>query len=275
MLGCMTLDPSVLRPQREPMVNAPAVVLLLIAVLFAIHLLRLFLSDGANLRLVLDLGFVPARLTVALAPDRMDEILSRLSDGSHGLDADQQLALARYVLGRGDAKAWTLVTHAFLHGSWAHVIFNSLWLLAFGTPVARRLGALRFLVLFFACAVAGAAAHALTHADDIVPMIGASGGISGLMAAATRFAFRRHRPLAIMDGEAADRGPALSLAEVARDSRVLIFLAVWFGVNLLFGFASAPLGLSEAGIAWEAHVGGFLAGFLLFPLFDPISRRPI
>jgi membrane associated rhomboid family serine protease len=57
-----------------------------------------------------------------------------------------------------------------------------------------------------------------------------------------------------------------------RNGRVLLFLAVWFGLNLLFGLSSLSLGESGQSIAWEAHIGGFLAGLLLFPLFDPVAR---
>jgi membrane associated rhomboid family serine protease len=270
------LDPLSPRPRREPMLNAPLVVVATILVLFAVHALRSVLGEAIDLGLVLDFGFVPARLTLAFDPERINTIMARAAESLPGLDPEQRMAFARYVLADGETKPWTLATHALLHGSWSHVLFNSLWLLAFGTPVARRLGSARFLLLCLVCAVAGAAAHTLAHPDDITPMIGASGAISGLMAAATRFVFRRNRPLAIIGAErsGADHAPAASLAEIARDRRILIFLAVWFGTNLLFGFAAAPLGLTEATIAWEAHMGGFVAGFLLFPLFDPVPRAP-
>ncbi len=270
----MSLDPPPSRPRREPVFNAPAVVVATIAVLVVIHVVRLFLPDDINLILVLDLAFVPARLSVALDPDRMAVILTEASDTFAGLNADEKLEFARYVIGDGDAKIWTLITHALLHGSWLHLVFNSLWLLAFGSPVARRFGTGRFLAFFVICAVAGAGAHYITHADDIVPMIGASGAISGLMAAATRFAFRRNLPFAVMrtDPTVADRGPAMSVREIARDRRVMMFVLIWFGTNLLFGLASTPLGLTDGTIAWEAHVGGFIAGFLLFPWIDPVGR---
>ena len=63
--------------------------------------------------------------------------------------------------------------------------------------------------------------------------------------------------------------PAIPLSGVLRDARVLIFLAVWFGINLLFGIGSSPLTGSNEVVAWQAHIGGFLAGLLLFSWFDP------
>ena len=66
----------------------------------------------------------------------------------------------------------------------------------------------------------------------------------------------------------------MPLGRVFRDSRALPFLIMWFGLNLLFGLVSAPLGITQGPVAWDAHVGGFLAGLLLFPLFDARRASP-
>jgi membrane associated rhomboid family serine protease len=192
---------------------------------------------------------------------------------------------ARYessILGQGvypggvAADAWTFVTYALLHGSWSHLILNSVWLLAFGTPVARRFGATRFIAFFAVTAAGGALAHLAVYAGMRVPMIGASAAISGFMAAAIRFAFQRGGPLRLLgnDPYEAYRVPALPLLAVLRDPRVLIFLAVWFGLNLLFGLGSLGMDGGEQAIAWQAHIGGFVAGLLAFPLFDPVKSAP-
>jgi membrane associated rhomboid family serine protease len=68
--------------------------------------------------------------------------------------------------------------------------------------------------------------------------------------------------------------PALSLTRSLRDPRVLGFLAVWFGVNIVFGVGSIAIGSEGASVAWQAHIGGFLAGLLLFSLFDPVRAEP-
>jgi membrane associated rhomboid family serine protease len=66
--------------------------------------------------------------------------------------------------------------------------------------------------------------------------------------------------------------PALSLSNALRNPRVLGFLGVWFGVNIIFGIGSIAIGADGASVAWQAHIGGFFAGLLLFSLFDPVSR---
>ena len=108
----------------------------------------------------------------------------------------------------------------------------------------------------------------------MVPLVGASAAISAHMAGAARFAFVGPGPLIGFQGAsaAAYRRPAPPLSMALRDRRVLTFLAVWFGTNLLFGLFGGD-GLTSGAIAWEAHVGGFVAGLLFFPVFDPVPRR--
>ena len=100
-------------------------------------------------------------------------------------------------------------------------------------------------------------------------MIGASGAISGQMGAAVRFAFQRH----VLFGNPNDddsrwKQPALPLGAAFRDVRVLAFVVIWFAVNIVFGTTSMIPG-EEAPVAWQAHIGGFLVGLLLFRVFDP------
>jgi membrane associated rhomboid family serine protease len=123
-------------------------------------------------------------------------------------------------------------------------------------------------------AAAGALAHLITHEHAVAPMIGASASVSGTMAAAIRFAFVRGSFLSFNrgDAQAAAQVPALPLTRALRDRRVLGFLVVWFGINIIFGVASIAIGTDGGSVAWQAHIGGFLAGLLLFSLFDPIPR---
>jgi membrane associated rhomboid family serine protease len=172
-------------------------------------------------------------------------------------------ALAQFILADPGAKPWTAVTYAALHGSWAHLLLNGVWLAAFGTPVARRCGGFGFAMLMLAAALGGAVTYAVVHPLSSAPMIGASGAVSGLMAAAARFVFAPREA----DFAPAPAGrPTQSLGELLRNRRAALFLAIWFGTNLLFGLVATPLGVTDASIAWEAHIGGFVVGLLLFPL---------
>jgi membrane associated rhomboid family serine protease len=172
------------------------------------------------------------------------------------------------------AEIWTFVTYSLLHANLSHIGFNVLWLLPFGSALARRFGAMRFFAFMAVTAAAGALAHLLTHEHAVAPMVGASASVSGTMAAAIRFAFVQGSFLSFSRGDAdeAARVPALSLMRALRNTRVLGFLGVWFAVNIIFGVGSIAIGADGASVAWQAHIGGFFAGLVLFSLFDPIPR---
>jgi membrane associated rhomboid family serine protease len=178
--------------------------------------------------------------------------------------------------GGAGAKVWTFVTYSLLHANLSHLGFNVLWLLPFGSALARRFGRVRFYLFMAVTAAAGALAHLITHEHALAPMIGASASVSGTMAAAIRFAFVKGSFLSFSrgDADAAAKVPALSLWQALRNGRVLAFLAIWFGVNIIFGVGSIAIGMDEGqSVAWQAHIGGFFAGLLLFSLFDPVPRR--
>ena len=234
--------------QREPLFNIPPVIVALLAVLALVHGVRTeLLSDEQNIEFLFTFAFIPARY-------------------------DTSVVLGGVLPGGFGAEIWTFVTYSLIHADWTHFGVNAVWLLPFGSAVARRFGTIRFLAFFAVTAAAGAAMHLATHAGEQLPMIGASAAISGFMAAAMRFAFQRGGPLSMLrggDDDEAYRVPAIPLTGVLSDARVLIFLAVWFGINIVFGIGSLPITGSDNPVAWQAHIGGFLAGLLLFSWFDP------
>jgi membrane associated rhomboid family serine protease len=254
---------------REPILNLPGIVAAVVLALVAVHAARFHLfSEDFDFGLLLDLAVVPARWTAALDPSRADAILREAAEGFSGREALVRQALAEFILADAGAKPWTAVTYAALHGSWTHVLLNSVWLAAFGTPVARRCGGLRFALLMLAAAIGGALAHGFVHPLSSVPMIGASAAVSGLMAAAARFVFA--------SGEPGPAGwPTQGLGDLLRNRRAALFLAIWFGTNLLFGLIATPLGITDASIAWEAHIGGFVVGLLLFPVIERGRHIPV
>jgi membrane associated rhomboid family serine protease len=219
-------------PRREPVFNLPASVLAVIALCVAVHLVRVYmLSAGQDLALLIRAAFIPIRYS-----------------------------------GRFHLDVWAFTspfTYTFLHGGFAHLAVNAIWLAAFGSPLANRLGAPRFLAFFALTGVAAAfffwAIHPLTQA----PLVGASGAISGMMGAAARFAFRIDRA----SGRAAFGGDPLPFGAVLRSRTAVTFLAVWMIVNLVTGVVGFVPG-SDDQIAWEAHIGGLLAGFFGLRFFD-------
>jgi membrane associated rhomboid family serine protease len=228
------------RARREPVFTAPTVVIALIAILIIVHTIREWLPPHDDREIIILLAFIPARLT---------EIGAGLPGG----------LTAGYT---------STLSHAFLHADWLHLMVNCAWLLAFGALIARRCGPVGFLAMFAASSMAGALFFFLVNANQLVPLVGASGGISGLMGGAFRVIFSasnfgginilREHPLAI---------PRMPLQVALFDRATMTGVGLWLAVNLIFG-----LGLGEAlqsgEIAWEAHVGGFLFGFLLFRWFD-------
>ncbi|MEO8317029.1 MAG: rhomboid family intramembrane serine protease [Bradyrhizobium sp.] len=234
-------------PPREPILTLPGALTAYVVLIAVIHLRVLLPPELENWTIDV-FGFIPKRY-------------------------DSTLLDITFPGGSG-AKVWTFVTYSLLHANLSHIGFNVLWLLPFGSALARRFGALKFFVFMAVTAAAGALAHLLTHEHAIAPMIGASASVSGTMAAAMRFAFVQGSFLSFNrgDAEAAAKVPALSLAEALRNTRVLGFLAVWFGVNIIFGVGAIAIGSEGANVAWQAHIGGFLAGLVLFSLFDPVPR---
>ena len=190
-------EPRAAARRREPMFNAPAVVVVLIVVLLAIHAALSSAPDAIQDRVIRDFAFIPGRLTIAIWPERLVDLLGRVNSDPTALEEAQ--AIRELHVLSGGAKPWTLLTYAFLHGSWTHVLLNAIWLVAFGPPIARRFGSLRFLLFMAVTAVASALAQWASATMDFSPLIGASGADSGLMGAATRFMFQPGRRSALSD----------------------------------------------------------------------------
>jgi len=231
----------------EPILNIPPVVGATVAALVFVHAARAFLlSPEQDLEFLAEFAFIPARYA----------------------------ALAGVLPGGWGADIWTFVTYALIHADLVHLGVNVAWLLPFGSAIARRFGAKRFLGFLAVTSAAGAAAQLAAHWGEAELMVGASGAISGLMGGAIRFVFQRGGPLGVWSARDVDvyRVPAVSLMAALREPRVLVFLAVWLATNLAVGVGPVSMPGVEQPIAWQAHIGGFLAGLLLFTFFDPRPR---
>jgi membrane associated rhomboid family serine protease len=232
------------------MFNVPAVVLAMLALFAVVHAVRVYLlTPDGDAEFLLLFSFIPARYDSTL-----------LIDGGYP--------------GGWGAQVWTFVTYSLIHADIIHLGMNSVWFLPFGSAVARRFGALRFLAFFAVTAACGAAVDLVAHAGERTFVIGASAAVSGMMAASMRFAFQPGGPLT--DWREHDPRsyhiPAVPLLAGLRNPQIVIFVVVWFGLNLLFGLGSLPIAGVAQTVAWEAHIGGFLAGLILFSLFDPFAK---
>ncbi len=159
------------------------------------------------------------------------------------------------------AYAHTLVTSMFLHGGWLHLLSNMLYLWIFGNNIEDRLGAVRFLLFYVVCGLAASAAQIAINPSSEVPMIGASGAISGVLGAYIVL-FPNARVLTLVFFFFFVRFVELPAGWL---------LGFWFLMQLLSGIGTLGL-VRTGGVAFFAHIGGFVAGFLLIRLFAP-SRR--
>jgi membrane associated rhomboid family serine protease len=235
---------------KEPLFNIPPVVIATVAVLVVVHAVRTFvLSASDDVQFLLAFAFIPARY-------------------------DTNLLVAGSFPGGWAADLWTFFTYAFIHADYMHIGLNVAWLIPFGTALARRFGAWRYTAFMLVTAAAGAMAHLASHVGQMVPMIGASAAISGAMAASMRFVLQHGAPLGLLrpgEGDDAYRIPAAPLGATLRDPRFLIFLGVWLGINSILGLGTLPVAGEGQDIAWQAHIGGFAAGLILFAAFDPVA----
>lgn len=212
---------------------------------------------------------VPARsfpvvnwLLIALNVLMFVIILSLRSD-AEGLVAALGLVPKRLLT---DPQPWEFVTpftSMFLHGGWAHLIGNMLALYVFGDNVEDRMGSGRYLVFYLLCGLVAAFAHVVVNAESAVPTIGASGAISGVLAAYLVF-YPAARVITLV---------LLFFLPWFVEIPATIYLGFWFLSQLWNGVLTVVKGQQAmGGVAWWAHVGGFVAGLAFGPLF---ARRPL
>ncbi|TPW28012.1 rhomboid family intramembrane serine protease [Martelella alba] len=227
------------KPPSNPPVNLPPAVIASLAVLFVVFLFQQYVIDFSGRSVLwMRFGFIAGRYSLPL---------------------DQQ----------GLAWLWSPVTYSLLHGSWTHIIFNSIWLAIFGAPVANRIGSLRFAILWIVSAVFSAFFFAALNWGSPEILIGASGVVSAYMGAACRFVFTPRGAFSVH----AHINPRLSIIQVAQNKTARAFVLVWLIGNLAVAAGFGLVGVDAADVAWQAHIGGFLFGFLAFPLFDHRTPR--
>mgnify|MGYP001336672144 CR=1 FL=1 len=224
-------EPMKAEPPREPVFNIAPVIFAAIIACVGVHALReLVLASRVDVNLIWSYAFVPLRLM-------------------------------SYPF---DIMTWfSAVSYSFLHSDWMHVGVNMVWLAAFASPLAVRIGAVRTILFWMFTAMISALVHAAVEPYSPYPLVGASGAVSGFVAAAARFGFQVDRSRRLR-GFA---GRRLGLREIVANRTVLLFIVIWMVGNWLTGSGVLDVDGGRS-IAWEAHVGGFVAGFFGLFLFD-------
>ncbi len=172
-----------------------------------------------------------------------------------------QLIFAKHSISLGQA-ILPMFTSMFLHAGWMHLLGNMLFLWVFGGSVEEALGHFQYLIFYFICGIGSAAVHTAFNWGSKIPTVGASGAISGIMGAFIVL-YPTSRVTTLI--------PALLLFFTIRIPAILM-LGYWFFIQFFSGMAS--LGMSDqGGVAWWAHVGGFVLGAILVVGERPKHRR--
>jgi membrane associated rhomboid family serine protease len=219
---------------REPFLKAPASVLALIGALVAAHAARGLMTAAASEHAISEYALIPLRYS------------PHVHDPGSLID-----------------RAVPFVSYMFIHGDWTHLAINCLWLLAFGSVVGRRFGAVLFLIFFILCGVAAGAIYLALAWGSPSAVIGASGAISGLMAAGIR----------MMGPANVNAGPLRRSLLPILSPNVLAFSGLWVVTNLILGFSGVGLAGEVQAIAWQAHLGGYFVGLFLAGPFDLWAQR--
>ena len=208
----------------EPRHTVPVITRTLVAANFVMFIVQLSVSFETSERIIQTFGYIPARLA---APELWGY-------------APWEVAI-------------TLLSSLFLHGGFVHLFGNMIYLWTFGDAVEETMGHAKYLMFFIACGVAGSLAHTFIFPRSAIPSIGASGSIAGILGAF--LVLRPHARIVTLF--------PLVIYWAMAEIRATLFLPVWFLLQFFNGFASlaAARGTEEvAGVAWWAHVGGFLFG---------------
>jgi membrane associated rhomboid family serine protease len=233
-------------PLRDilPTRRFPVVTVLLIAINLAVFLYQLILGREVG-------SFIAA---YAMTP-------YEIANGVDLVGMDRETGFSHV---RGPALIYlTLFTSMFLHGGFMHVGGNMLYLWIFGNNIEDALGRFRFVLFYLLSGLAAHAAHIAIGSGSIVPTVGASGAISGVLAAYLVL-YPKARVLTLVF-----LGYFIRVVQLP----AFLLLIFWILMQSFQGFASLGEGVARGGVAWFEHIGGFAAGLVLIKLFAPRFKR--
>jgi membrane associated rhomboid family serine protease len=232
--------------QDEPG-GLPVVNIAIIAINVLVFVLLQLPSDAFTM------GFstIPKEITTGV--DLVGPIAITLPDGS----------VETLVEAPGPSPIWlTLFTSMFMHGGWAHIGGNMLFLFIFGDNVERRLGSILYLAFYLVCGVIASAAQIATDVNSVIPSLGASGAISGVLAAYLVY-FPQNKVRVLVGMRFVQEVPAIMM------------IGLWALIQFISGFGSiATTDSTGGGVAYFAHIGGFIAGLVLAFVLRAFGRGP-
>lgn len=191
-----------------------------------------------------------------LSPAELNEFIDRfaLIPARFFASADTDLAADDFL---------PFVTMMFLHGGWLHLIFNMWTLWLFGPTIEDRLGHGRYVIFYFCCGIAASFAQAVFNPTSTVPALGASGAIAGVLGCYMGlFPFARVIVLV----------PILFLP-LFFELPAMLFIGFWFLIQVLQGITDLLVPSSAGGVAWWAHIGGFIVGLILIPFIQRSQQK--
>jgi membrane associated rhomboid family serine protease len=159
------------------------------------------------------------------------------------------------------AASLTLFTSMFMHAGWAHLLGNMLYLWIFGDNVEDRFGHVKFLIFYLICGLAATFGQLIFNTGSTIPNLGASGAIAGVLGA--YIVLFPQGKINVMQGQRAIQVPAL------------IVIGLWFVLQFFSGIGSLSTTADTGGVAYMAHIGGFLAGILLTSLFRRSDKSKV
>jgi len=216
----------------NPSRTTPVVTILIIVACFSVFLYEVILPPELREVFISMFAVIPYEIT-------------------HGVDVPPPDPLTPYG---------NLVSYQYLHGGWMHILGNMLFLWVFGDNVEDRLGKLKYFIFYTLCGIVAALIQALVYPNSLIPLIGASGAISGVLGAYAVL-FPRAQIITLIF--------IFFLVDVVAVP-ALVWIAAWFMMQFISAMVSATH-LSMGGVAWFAHIGGFITGVILSKLF--VSRK--
>ena len=223
----------------------PIVNVLIIAISLAVFLYQLASPEFTN-------GYSAVPVEITTGRDLVGQFPVTLPDGSVAL-VDEA---------RGPSPIWlTLLTSMFMHGGWTHLGGNMLFLFIFGDNVEKALGHLRYLGFYLGCGLVASVAQVYSGPDSVLPSLGASGAIAGVLAAYLVY-FPRNR-VRVLLGFFVTTVPAIAM------------IGLWAVIQFVNGFGATGVNAQSGGVAYMAHIGGFIAGLILALVLRPFVNRAV